>query len=347
MFDDPNLHGSGYGFLDYRTLIEHAAEHNYHAAMATVPFDAWCVSSKAIGLFRTHSARLSLLIHGNNHTQSELAQPYPEKAREQLVAQTLKRISRLEGRLGSPVPKIMAAPHGACSDLMAKELLRQGYEAACISWGSLRKHNPQKVWPPDFGLEPAEFLGGGLPVIPRFRVSRDSLADVVLSAFLGQPIIPVGHHQDVAGGLDLLAQVSGMINEFGGVTWCDMGQIARTNFKTRLRGDVFEVRMYSCLVRVHVPRGITRLKVERAWNMPDDANERLEARFKGDDWASQNGDEVSISRDEKGTRAVDLRFTFGRGVDYRAIKSPAFRPWPVMRRILVEARDRMQPMIRR
>ena len=44
----------------------------------------------------------------------------------------------------------------------------------------------------------------GLPVISRFRISRECQNAILLAAYLDQPIIPVGHHQDVAGGLDLL-----------------------------------------------------------------------------------------------------------------------------------------------
>ncbi len=345
MFDDPNLHRPKYGFIDYKALVNHAEEHNYHAAMATVPLDAWGSSAEAVALFRNHAARVSLLVHGNNHTHAELARPYSDGARGRLVAQSLERISRLEQRLGLPIPKVMAAPHGACSETMAGELLRQGYEAACISWGSLRKYNPHKVWPPSFGLEPAEFLAGGLPVMPRFRLSHHCHHEVILSAFLDQPLVPVGHHQDLADGLDLLARVSAAINRLGPIRWCNMGEIAHYNFKKRVRGNTLDVRMYARAVHVDLPPAAANLKIERAWAPLEEQDERLQVRFEGGGWISLEGDEVSVPSDKPRAKTVDVRSVFEAPVDNHPVGPPALRPWPIVRRILAETRDRLQPLV--
>src|SRR5581483_3243661 len=39
LFDDPNLHTSSYGFVDYRKLAEEARRHQFHVALATIPLD--------------------------------------------------------------------------------------------------------------------------------------------------------------------------------------------------------------------------------------------------------------------------------------------------------------------
>src|SRR5687767_15441203 len=41
MFDDPNLHWTSYGFIDYADMVRHAAAGNYHVSMATIPLDGW------------------------------------------------------------------------------------------------------------------------------------------------------------------------------------------------------------------------------------------------------------------------------------------------------------------
>src|SRR5208283_5127567 len=81
IFDDPNLHWPRYGFVDYRQLAAQAEKENYHVSFATIPVDAWFTHSGTAGIFREHRSRLSLLIHGNNHTKRELARPYTEPER--------------------------------------------------------------------------------------------------------------------------------------------------------------------------------------------------------------------------------------------------------------------------
>src|SRR5206468_10618326 len=128
--------------------------------------------------------------------------------RKALAVQALRRIERLEQQSGVEVARVMAAPHGACNHDMANVLLRAGFEAACISRSSLMVRNPDLIWPMSVGLNPAEFLGPSLPIIPRFNIRWDSTF-AIFAAFLGQPIILVGHHDDLAGGLEVLEEWAG------------------------------------------------------------------------------------------------------------------------------------------
>src|SRR6266480_3662974 len=96
MFDDPNLHWRSYGYIHYPELVDHARRHNYHACFATVPMDSWYAHPKTASLFRENRTRVSLLIHGNDHTYYELAVARSDESRQALAAQALRRIERLE-----------------------------------------------------------------------------------------------------------------------------------------------------------------------------------------------------------------------------------------------------------
>jgi len=96
IIDDPNLHWPTYGFVNYRELARQAEKENYHLAFATIPLDAWFTHRATADLFRSHPARLSLLVHGNNHSKAELARTYSPSARRALLGQALKRVERLE-----------------------------------------------------------------------------------------------------------------------------------------------------------------------------------------------------------------------------------------------------------
>lgn len=344
MFDDPNLHWTSYGFIDFAKMAEHAEKNNYHAAMATVPLDSWFVCDKAARIFRECCSRLSLLVHGNNHTLCELAQRMSKRGRRCLVACSLRRIDRLEKKSGIVVSRIMAAPHGACSEEMCGELLCQGYEAACISRGSLRRHNARKNWPASFGLEPAEFLANGFPVIPRFSLTRDLRADVILAAFLGQAIIPVGHHQDVAGGLGLLEEVSATINSLGAVSWGNMAWIARTNFKQCQCGRTFKVRMYSRYIQVNLPSNIEKVQIELPWPFGLAAPEIIEFRHPGGQWQEAHNNVITLAPADPPVNRLAIRAVLQECGDYQTINTQSFPVWGSVRRFLAESRDRLQPL---
>ena len=74
LFDDPNLRWRSYGFIDYRSLLAHADEHGYHASMAMIPLDAGRPHPATAAMFRRRADRLSLIVHGNDHTKASCRQ---------------------------------------------------------------------------------------------------------------------------------------------------------------------------------------------------------------------------------------------------------------------------------
>ena len=223
VIDDPNLHGVSYGKIDYRRLLEKAQEWGFHAAMATVPLDCWRVSSRAARLFRENSDRLSLLVHGNLHSQGELAADLPIGYKYLLAEESLKRIESLERKGRVEVDRVMAPPHGVCAADTATALVEHGYEALTTNRWSLWTHNPASTLNEDSGLRPADLLGRGLPVINRFRF-KSSLCrnEVAFAALLGQPIIPYGHHQDFSDEMAHVRTAVDTVNDLGSVQWMSM-----------------------------------------------------------------------------------------------------------------------------
>jgi hypothetical protein len=227
IFDDPNLHWPRYGFVDYRQLATHAEKENYHVSFATIPLDTWFTHRGAAEIFRNQRNRLSLLVHGNNHTKRELARPYTEAERIFLLRQAIQRIERLERRSGLVVSRVMVPPHGACSEEMLAALQFCGFEAACISHGSLRAHNKSRAWTKTLGYLPSELVRG-CPVLPRWGVTGDLKNTILLAAFLKQAIILRGHHQDLKNGPELLDELARIINGLGSVKWSNMTDMTRS-----------------------------------------------------------------------------------------------------------------------
>ncbi|AMY12964.1 hypothetical protein LuPra_06250 [Luteitalea pratensis] len=344
MFDDPNLHWPTYGHISYSSLAKAGREERFHAAMAMVPLDCWFEHPRALELFRAHPDQLSLLFHGSHHLYAELASSTEQSANSALIADAFARISRFEARTGVAVNRSMAAPHGACSLPMMHVMLTLGMEGACISPWSLRLWNPDHDWGPAFGLSIAELTTDGFAVLPRFRLGSGALGDAVLAAFLDRPIVPVGHHNTLAEGIDLLTNLARDINVLGDVRWCSMREIQQSNYLSRRTGSTLVVRPGAARVRVCVPDGVDRLEVETPAHCAT-SNFQIEQATIKNGRLPKAGDTEAKNSVRAGERIWLSAVLLG---SHGATPSGR-RPLParaLARRLLCEARDRLQPLVK-
>lgn len=350
LIDDPNLHRPGYGHLRFRQLADHADEHEYHVAMAMVPLDAWFGHPGATRLFRERADRLSLLYHGNDHVLEELGRSASQRRRQALLAQARRRMDSFERRTGVPVSRVMTAPHGSCSEGMARDILRLGFDGLCIGRPHPWAARPPASWlsgPPDASplaaFEPASAVLGGLPILLR-RPFGYSPGDLALRAFLDQPLIVYGHHDDLAGGLGPFADWAERVRELGGARWESIGAIAAANYATRRAGDLLELRLHSRRAAVELPPGVSRLRV----GLPgSDGGEEvlLDGSARG-----ELGAELALDEGERraeGTRRVEVALRRADALDPYRLRAPRPDPWPLARRFAGETRDRLAPLLRR
>lgn len=372
VIDDPNLHWPSYGFLKYPQLAEHALRHGYHLAFATVPLDGWRVDARAVATMRENPAALSLLIHGNDHVSRELAGLGDERRAEAAMAQALRRVATLERRSGLSVARVMAPPHGVCSEAALRAMFRTGFEAACISrpypWrDGLPAPSPLAGW------HPAELVAGGIPVAPRQALSAPR-EDLVFRALLGQPLILHGHHGDFANGLELLTQAAADIDDLGKVRWGPLDGVAGEAYATRRLGETLLVHMYARRVAVEIPEGVETVRVlaqeplggagwqhvrHNSWLAGESAaragRSRESAASRGRPGESDagarlrmaftHGEGVSEPLQVSAGGRLDLELVAEHPLDPGQVAAPRRRAWPLTRRLLVEGRDRLQPLL--
>jgi hypothetical protein len=131
----------------------------------------------------------------------------------------------------------MVPPHEQLSEPAARGLRAGGFAAVCVSrpypWIAPRSPLPAAALgagPPERGALAGwgrrELVAGGLPLLLRagFDAPRE---DLVLRAFLGQPLILYGHHDLLADGLDVLAEATATIDALGAVRWGSLAAIAQ------------------------------------------------------------------------------------------------------------------------
>lgn len=335
IIDDPNLHWPRYGFVDYRQLVEHAQKENYHVAFATIPMDTWFTHAATADLFRRSSGSLSLLIHGNNHGKDELARPYPDGIRRGLLHQAIRRIERLETKAGLRVCRVMVPPHGACSSKMMADLPRCGFEAACISAGSLRAHNREQKWTRTLGYAPSENVEG-CPVLPRWGITGNVENTLLVAAYLGQPMILRGHHDDLKRGLGVLERFARFINGLGDVIWSNLTDLSRLNYLWRSDGAVYQLKPLGTKVVFKLPAGTMGLTIDapcaaenHVWELRlPDGSVRSTVRGETIPVADTDGNAILVetARIQQPDRSVET------------VLPP--NPKLVLRRLLTEARDR-------
>lgn len=337
IFDDPNLHTAGYGYLDYASLAAHARVHNYHVAIATVPLDAWYAGRRAVDVFRGNRERLSLLIHGNDHTRNELGCAYTDGDALRRLAQALRRVAHFERKTGLRVERVIAPPHGGCSESVLEQAPRVAIEALCTSAVPLVRCLKWTRLPLDFGLLPAWLGPGYCPVIRRWDLVY-GLTPLRLAAFLGQPLIAYGHHQDCAGGFGQLAEIAHQVNTWSETTWSNVETILRGNYRIKRDAELMHVQMWSRHVHVPVPEGVSHVSVHS-----ESVQEPiLVASNDGPAQECTPGVPFRVSC----PGSLQLRMRSSEAIDPVTVRPPAYRVWPSVRRTLSMGRDRLLPVVR-
>jgi hypothetical protein len=333
LIDDPNLHRPRYGYLDFAELDERARAEGWHIAFATIPMDGWFVDKRAVELFKKPASHLSLLIHGNRHVKHELARLTNDDRALREMSQALRRIRRLEKRTGLRVSRVMAPPHGVYSPTVARALARLELRALCIS-NAYPWVQPDAARQPLAGWRPADFVEG-LPIIPRHHIAGDS-EELVLRAFLRQPLVIYGHHTDAAHGLDVFSDAANRIDSLGAVSWMDLDGIARTNAEIIATRERTLIRPYGNQATIDLDRPTT-VVVE----IDDDVPVDVELTTGRDVYLGQGPHTIESTGQ---LRIVSRRRD---RVDASEIPPPHRSPWPLTRRLLTESRDRLTPILRR
>ena len=339
IIDDPNLHHRSYGFIDFEALAKHSTTHNYHATIATVPLDAWYFNSSVAALFRKHKQRISMMMHGVNHVADELAREYTEEQAVALLAAGLRRITAFENRSGVNVDRVMAAPHGAFAEAIADPMVRLGYEAGCVSVGSLVRWNPEKIWPAALGLAIAQALGRhGFPVFHRTSTNQ---CDVRLSAFLGHPIVIATHHQDYVSNFARIESLANMVNQIASPRWMTIENISRTNYVSSVTEGVLHVRPYGRRLTVSIPQGIALVHLLPS-PFGDEISIDLNKSFQSGGQKSHN---TALFKCNISDSVAEISFLPGDPLDYRKAGRLKVGLWPITRRLLAEGRDRTKAML--
>ena len=327
IIDDPNLRAPAYGHVNYRDLAEHAARAGYHVAIASIPLDFRSIHPRVREVFERNRQAISVTVHGNNHERHELLTVRDGANALRVAAQSLRRTIKFERRSGLSVSRVMCAPHEECNPAMAEALFQLGFDALALEprrQVSAEGHTPNDVLA---GWEPARFVDG-LPILPRFRLDISD-EDLVFNSYLNLPQVIYCHNRDLKAGLHVLDDAARRVNRTGQYRWVTPAEIAATNYVSWRRDTDLIVRLYSRRVRLTVPAGLERVRVA----VP---------RFPGVKMIPS-----TLVGEGQGGESLEISLVPEAALSPAAVPAPVWRPWPRLRRLMTESRDRATPLMRR
>jgi hypothetical protein len=344
--DDPSLYRPSYGCVNFSRLAWHATQHRYHIAIATIPLDTWWVHHEVASVFRNHPKEMSLIIHGNDHTRLEMSRDGSMAHALSVLAQALRRFSRLETQHGLRFSRVFEAPHGFISSEWFGPLVNLGYEAALYTPWQFIDGNRNNGWPASLASSPVDVSPQGLCMIPRLTMSMDWRAEVSIAAFLRQPIVLTGHHQDFLKGLELLSEFSTCVNALGNVRWANLSEIARSRFTSRWDGPVWVIRLGARAVECCVPPGVAQVVIERPWSVDENEPMKIFGLTETGDplWRTAGAVSEPLPWPREAGGKLRIESPPRVAVSHESIAHPPKRIWPVTRKILVETRDRIYPL---
>ena len=265
IIDDPLLR-KNYGFLDFKSLLRLANQHNFHATIAFIPHNFRRNSSEIIRMFRDNAARLSICFHGNDHTSGELAST--DKALLNTMLHVAEHRMHLHHqRTGLPCDQVMVFPQGRFS-VEAMEVLKAHNFYAAVNTVSHPVQQPIRLTIGELA-QPAVLRYGGFPLFIRRPIRHTHSFDVAFNVFFGKPILIVEHH-DVFQRQESLAEIAGMVNSVAAtVHWSNLSAVAGNSILRRTAPDgKHHVRAYSGTVEISNPsNSIKTLSIEwGAWD---------------------------------------------------------------------------------
>ncbi|QOG22570.1 MULTISPECIES: hypothetical protein [Bradyrhizobium] len=253
--DDPLLRPR-YGFLDFDELLQLANKQRFATTLAFIPWNWRRTNRDTVVAFRQNSGKLSVCVHGCDHTRGEFAARSASLLDRKLRTAT-RRMQSLRDKTELEYENVMIFPQGAFSPEAVSALKRNGFVAA-VNTG---------VAPADNALNETTLADlwsvaitryGGFSIYTR-RYIDHGVENFAFDGLLGKPCLLVGHH-------DLFRDHGNELSEFvrelaslrWKLRWRTLGDAVCRSYSIRREGGTITVRMFAEQLRIENMEAVTR-----------------------------------------------------------------------------------------
>ena len=242
IIDDPTL-ALRYGHIDFRRVCDLAEKHKATMTLAFIPFNYRRGNDETVRFFRGVSDRLSICIHGCDHTKSEFGATDSGRI-SALALLASNRMKSFSERTGIPHAKIMVFPEGIFSSQALGVLRRHDFIAAVNT--ELKDTTEEKCVTIKDMLQPAITCYGSIPLFLRRKIS-DGIGNFAFDLFLGKPCLFVAHHDDFSSDMSKVRRLFDEINSLQNPpAWRPLEDlVARTCLSRTVGKHITELKVYS------------------------------------------------------------------------------------------------------
>lgn len=241
--DDPLLR-TNYGYCNFPLLDQQMKRHSFTTNIAMIPWNARRTSPAMASLVRNSGGRLSVSVHGCDHT----AQEFKIENADELGAKIDLAGRRMEyhrSRTGIAHDSIMVFPQGIFSRESLRSLQEHEFVAA-VNTETIPFRREDEVLAIEDTWSVAINRYGSFPLFTR-RYPADGLANFAFDILLGKPCLIVEHHSFFKGEHQNVVRFVNALNSMnGGLRWRSLGDVIRRSYQWRLGPNrVVQVRMFA------------------------------------------------------------------------------------------------------
>lgn len=242
IIDDPLL-TDHYGFLDYNKLLRSLESLNYAVTIAYIPWNHRRTKGEAAQFFLDNSHKLSVCIHGCDHTKNEFGIT-GDRILEQKASLALARMIKHQERTGLPFENVMVFPQGRFSKSAISALRRSRYLAAINSTSFPIDADDGGLTFAD-ELLPATNRYSGFPIFHR-RYAR-GFSHFAVDMFLGKPVYMVEHHEVFQNGCGALERCVNALKVIEpSLTWPNLSSaLQRVHLRKTIVGGDLDVLFFT------------------------------------------------------------------------------------------------------
>jgi len=232
--DDPLLK-SRYGFLQFREALDLMDKQDFATTIGFIPWNWRRTSPSTVRMFQQRSDRLSISVHGCDHTASEFATPSTALLNTRIKA-ARHRMELLRQKTSLEHDYVMIFPQGAFSPQAGLALKLNGFVAAVNTEVApfndiLNDTRIADVW------NVAIMKYGTFPIFTRRYLSH-GIENFAFDELLGKPCFIVGHHDTFRDhGHDLVDFIARLNSLNWTLHWRPLGDAIVRTFKIRKEWD--------------------------------------------------------------------------------------------------------------
>lgn len=248
IIDDPLL-SKTYGYVNYKNILEHMNKHNFHATVAFIPWNYRRTPKHMARMFLENSIRLSVCIHGCDHTRGEFGTSNYARL-DKIIKTALMRMASHQTITGIPYGKVMVFPQGVFSSASLQALKSNNFDAAVNS----------DIVPTDSHtsltlgevLQPAIMSYHSFPLY--YRRYPGSIESFAFDLFFGKPCLICTHHHDFRDIPSINSLVDSINSISPNIVWTDLNNVAQRSYLLKKKeAHLFHVRLFGSNVAIDNP----------------------------------------------------------------------------------------------